>query len=132
MLDEIVSDLEIAAPEVVRQAAHDLAAALAATPQFQAFQAANTRLRQDAEAQAAIRAYQQKQQALQMMLMLNAVSPEDRAELNRLYQAFAMRPSVQTYIQAEAGVRGLCQAIGDRLSHNIGFDFAAACSSGCC
>lgn len=132
MTDLMLSDIAIAPPEAVRHASRDLVAALAETPAFTTFEQAAAAFRQDEAAQSAIQAYQQKQQALQMMLMLNAVSPEDRAELNQLYQAFASRPSVQTYVQAEADLREVCQAVADRLSQQIGFDFAAACGSGCC
>jgi cell fate (sporulation/competence/biofilm development) regulator YlbF (YheA/YmcA/DUF963 family) len=130
--DLIVSDIAIAPPEVVRHATRDLAAALVATPEFTAYEQTAAVFRQDEEAQAAIRAYQLKQQSLQMMLMLNAVSAEDRAELNRLYQGFATRPSVLAYVQAEAELRTVCQAMADRLSQQIGFDFVSACGSGCC
>ena len=102
MTDQMVSDIAITPPEVVRHATRDLAAALAATPAFAAHEQAAAAFRQDEEAQRAVQAYQLKQQSLQMMLMLNAVSPEDRAELNRLYQAFATRPTVLAYVQAEA------------------------------
>ena len=132
MTDLMLSDIVVAPPEVVRHATRDLAAALAETPAFTAFEQAAAAFRQDETVQRAIQAYQQKQQSLQIMLMLNAVSPEDRAELNRLYQAFATQPSVVTYIQAEADVRELCQSVADRLSYYIGVDFAVACGSGCC
>jgi len=132
MTDLILNDIEIAPPEVARHATRDLAAALAETPAFMAFEQAAAVFRQDEAAQRAIQAYQQKQQALQVMLMLNAVSPEDRTELNRLYQAFATRPTVLAYVQAEAELRGTCQAVADRLSEQIGFDFVSACGSGCC
>lgn len=132
MTDQMVSDIAITPPEVVRHATRDLAAALAATPAFAAHEQAAVAFRQDEEAQRAVQAYQLKQQSLQAMLMLNAVSPEDRAELNRLYQAFATRPTVLAYVQAEADLRGVCQAAADRLSQQIGFDFVSACGSGCC
>ena len=128
----MLNDFDIAPPEVVQQAAHDFAAALAATPQFKAFEQAAYAFQQDKDAQTALQAYQAKQQSLQMMLMLNAVSAEDRAELTRLYQAFAGRPSFQAYVRSEADLKALCQEVGDLLSHHIGFDFAAACASGGC
>ncbi|MGC8854959.1 MAG: YlbF family regulator [Halothiobacillaceae bacterium] len=132
MTDLVLSDIAIAPPEVVRHATRDLAAALAQTPAFRAFAQAAAAFRQDEVAQRAVQAYQLKQQSLQMMLMLNAVSAEDRAELNRLYQEFATRPSVLAYVQAEAELRTVCQAVADRLSQQIGFDFVSACGSGCC
>lgn len=94
MFNEELNDVEIAPPSVVLQAASDFAAALAETPQFINFDAAAERLSKDSAAQKAIQAFQAKQHSLQMMLRLNAVSPEDRMELERLQQAFLAEPSV--------------------------------------
>lgn len=132
MTDMVLNDFDIARPEAVQHAAHDFAAALAATSQFRAFEQAACAFQQDKNAQAALLAYQAKQQSLQMMLMLNSVSVTERDELNRLYQAFAGRPSFQAYVRSETDVQTLCQEAGDLLSRHIGFDFAAACSSGGC
>jgi hypothetical protein len=44
---EALSELELASPAVVSQAARDFAVALAATAQFTALEAASERLRQD-------------------------------------------------------------------------------------
>jgi cell fate (sporulation/competence/biofilm development) regulator YlbF (YheA/YmcA/DUF963 family) len=119
MTDLVLSEIAIAPPEVVRHATRDLAGSLAETPAFTAYGQAAAAFRRDETAQRGIQAYQQKQLALQMMLKLNAVSPEDRAELNRLHRSFAGRPSVQTYFQAEADLRGVCQAVVDLLSQQI-------------
>jgi cell fate (sporulation/competence/biofilm development) regulator YlbF (YheA/YmcA/DUF963 family) len=132
MTDIVLNDFDIAPPEVVQHAARDFAAALAASPQFRAFEQSAYALQEDKAAQTALQAYQAKQRSLQMMLMLNSVSVEERDELTRLYQAFAGRPSFQAYVRAEADVRTLCQEAGDLLSRHIGFDFAAACASGGC
>lgn len=126
------AELEVAPPSVVKQAAQDVALALKQTTEYRLLESAAAALNADVEAQQAIEAYRTKQQALQMMLQLNAVSPEDRMELNRLYQAFALRKSVQEYTTAEAAFRTLCQVAGDYLSNRIGFDFAATASAGCC
>lgn len=126
------AELEIAPPSVVKHAATDLAAALKQTLEYKMLEIASAALNADTEAQQAIAAYRAKQQALQMMLQLNAVSPEDRMEMNKLYKAFALRSSVQEYTAAEAAFRSLCLLAGDYLSNQIGFDFAASCSSGCC
>lgn len=125
------AELEAASPSV-KQAARNVALALKQTPEYRLLESAAAALNADTEAQQAIEAYRAKQQSLQMMLQLNAVSQEERMELNRLYQAFALRKSVQEYVLAEAAFRTLCQAAGDYLSNRIGFDFAATVSSGCC
>jgi len=116
----------------VRGAARAFARVLVETEAFQAFEQATERLRQDEPAQHAVKAFQSKQQSLQMMLMLNAVSPEDQEELERLRLAFLSEPSVATYLEAQERIAAICQAAADHLSQRIGLSFAAACGPGCC
>jgi cell fate (sporulation/competence/biofilm development) regulator YlbF (YheA/YmcA/DUF963 family) len=132
MNDFALNELELAPPEVVIQSARDFAVALAETPQFRTFEAATDRLNNDLIAQRAMEAYQTKQESLQTMLMLNAVSAEERADLEQLRMAFMNQPSVVMYFQAQADLMAICQASADWLSEAIGLNFAVACGSGCC
>ncbi len=132
MTDVALNELELAPPEVVRQAACDFAAVLAETPQFKAYEEAAERLNHDPVAQRAIDAYQAKRESLQAMLMLNAVSEADQAELQRLQNVFSSAPAVMAYAQAQADLMAICQASADGLSEAIGLNYAAACGSGCC
>ena len=132
MTDFALNELELAPPSVVRQAAAEFAAALADTTQYKAFEAAGERLRHDEAAQQAMEAFQTKQNSLQALLMLNAVSSEEQAELEQLRNAFLAEASVVAYLQSEADFRTLCQATADGLGQHIGLNFAAACASGCC
>jgi cell fate (sporulation/competence/biofilm development) regulator YlbF (YheA/YmcA/DUF963 family) len=116
----------------VRAAAHALAQALVETPQFQVFDQASEALGNDQAAQEAIVAYQTKQQSLQMMLMLKAVSAEDKAELARLERAFMAHPTVAAYLQAQQDLTDLFQSTAALLSDRIGLSFTAACGPGCC
>jgi cell fate (sporulation/competence/biofilm development) regulator YlbF (YheA/YmcA/DUF963 family) len=132
MIDAALNDLELAPPSVVEQAARDFATALAETPQFRAYEETAERLRNDEAAQRAIGAYQARQQALQTLLMLNAVSAEEGAELERLRLAFLSEPAVAAYLQSQAELAALCQATADLLSQHVGLSFASACRPGCC
>lgn len=116
----------------VHVAAHAFARAIAESAEFQAFERAAERLSQDKIAQEAIRAFQNKRQSLQMMLTLNAVSPEDRTELERLQKAFLDQPSVIEYMEAQEKLTNLCQATANLLSERIGLSYVAACGPGCC
>ncbi len=116
----------------VQMAAHAFAQSLAESAEFQAFEQASEWLRQDETAQQAILAFQNKQQSLQMMLRLNAVSPQDQAELEGLQQGFLNQPSVAAYLQAQEELNLLCQAAANQLSERIGLSFTAACGPGCC
>ena len=132
MNDYDLNELELAPPEVVRQAARDFAAVLAETPQFKAYEEATDRLNHDPAAQQAIDAFQAKRESLQALLLLNAVSDADQAELQRLQRAFSSAPAVAAYAQAQADLMAICQASADWLSEAIGLNYAAACGSGCC
>lgn len=131
-MDLLENDLDIAPTSVVLQAASDFAAALAEMPQFQAFEQASERFRQDRAAQQAMQAYQQKKQSLQFLLMLNAVSPDQHAELEQLRIAFIRQPVVQEYFAAQTELASLCQLLGDMLSESIGLNYAAVCGASCC
>lgn len=126
------SDLEIAPLSVIKQAARDFAGALVSSPQFQLFEAASVRLREDLEAQQAMQLYQEKQQSLQALLLLDAVSEEERAELEHLRKVFLDEPAVIDCLEAEANLRTLCQKTAADLSQMIEFNFVAACGTGCC
>jgi cell fate (sporulation/competence/biofilm development) regulator YlbF (YheA/YmcA/DUF963 family) len=116
----------------VYTAAHAFAQSLAESAEFQAYGHASEGLGQDETAQKAIRAFQNKQQSLQMLLRLNAVSSEDRAELERLQKAFMDQTAVMAYLEAQEELNALCQAAANLLSERIGLSFTAACGPGCC
>ncbi len=122
----------VAAPVPAVQAARDLAAVLAETPEFQAFEHASQALRADPTAGQAIRALQAKQQALRAVLALGAASPEEQAELAELDRAVRAHPAISAYTRAQAELTALCQIIGDVLSDNTGLNFAAVCGAGGC
>jgi cell fate (sporulation/competence/biofilm development) regulator YlbF (YheA/YmcA/DUF963 family) len=92
---------------------------LAETAVFQRFEQASERMQADAAAQAAMNAFQQKQQSLQALLMLNAVSPADRSELQRLQEAFFNQPTVTALLEAQDDLTGVCQMASGILSNRI-------------
>lgn len=127
-----LNELDIADPSVVRAAARDFAAALSESPQFKAFEQAAERFHQDQSAQQVLQAYQEKQMAWRALLMLNALSPEQKTELESLQSAFVNHPIVQDYFKTQTDLATLCQTLGDALSESIGLNYAAACGVSCC
>lgn len=128
-----INELEIATKPVVMNTARRFTEALAETPQFLAFEETYQAFRQDAEAQMAYQALQQKQESLQMMMMLDAVDEDERLELQNLQAKFYQQESVQTYLEAQENLISLCQEIGEILSDATGLDFGSACRiGGCC
>jgi len=103
-----------------------------AEPHYQAYVAASSRLETDSKARSALVALQRRQQALQAVSRLSAVSPEEQAELEALREAFVSVPAVAAFVAAESKLKALCQAAGSQLSQSLGIDFAGACSTGCC
>jgi cell fate (sporulation/competence/biofilm development) regulator YlbF (YheA/YmcA/DUF963 family) len=116
----------------IDQAIKDFAMALTEADVFQVFEVAAQKLRQDQEAQEVIAAFQEKQNSLQMMLKLNAVSPEDRGELERLHNAFVSNPTVAAYLEAQENLTTTCQAVAQLLNQSTGLSFSTACRPGCC
>jgi cell fate (sporulation/competence/biofilm development) regulator YlbF (YheA/YmcA/DUF963 family) len=114
------------------RAAKELAAAITQTAEFTAFERAFLRLREDGRAQQALVAFETKQQELQAVLMLGAASEEEHAELERLRQAWMDEASVTEYLNAQASLAALSQAVDRHLSDRIGLGFAAACRPSCC
>ena len=125
-------DVILVMGEQVVQAARDFSEALSETAQYQAWEQATWSLRQDQAAQSLAEKLQAKQRELEPLLMLGAASAEQRAELERLRTEYLALPAITAYMQAEAGLRALCQATNMVLSQAAGLDFAANCASGCC
>lgn len=127
------NDLEIASQEVVMQAAKQFAEAFAETPQYRKLEQTYTDFSQDTEAQKARSEFLIKQASLKGLMRLNAVSAEDRQELQRLQNRFNSQPSVLRYGKAQDDVVMIAQEIGDLLSEAIGLDYANSCrTGGCC
>lgn len=132
---EIGSDALVEEPTwrlAVEQAARSFAAALTETPQYKAFERAYLRFRDDERAQEAMRAFEEQQRSLQPLLMLGAASDEQRAELDRLREAWMAEPSVAEYLEAQTSLSTLARAIDRVLSDRTGIGFAATCRPSCC
>ncbi len=133
MVDTTWNELEVASKSTVMQTARQFAEALVDTVQFRTFEQAYYNFRQDAEAQSAIQGFQKKQASLKVLLMLNAVSAEDRQELQTLLDRVNQRQSVIEYNQAQQALVSISQEIGDQLSQAIGLDYGNSCrTGGCC
>ena len=112
-------------------AAREFAAALAETAEYRAFDEAQVALRRDQVAQDAIRAFQDKQQALSWKLRLGLVADAEQQELQRLEQAMLALPAVQAYVQAQEALSRLCGELAGLISDAIRLDFAGVCGPGC-
>ena len=132
MDDKAINDIEVAPTSVVKQSARNFASVLAETPQFKTFEQAAERFRQDQAAQQAMKAFQQKQKDWRALIMLNALSPEQHAELDTLKNAFVSQLVVEEYLKSQSDLATLCQMLGDAISESLGFNYAASCGVSCC
>ncbi len=119
-------------PAEVQTAVAAFAAALAETPEFQAFEEAAVVFKGDQIARQAVRLFQEKLKSLQLMQQLGAVTPEELEELKQLRQAMMDQPSVRAYVESQDELIRVCQAAAQEISGVIGLDFANACVPGCC
>lgn len=126
-----MDDLTVDVTTDLHEALHTLAAVLRDTPTFIKFKQAAASLEQDNEAQQAIVAYQSKQQSLRALIMLNALSAEDRAELEQLERAVYTNATIAAYLEAQDELIDLCCAVNDRISDAVGMRFALK-RGGCC
>lgn len=113
------------------EAAREFAEALAETEEYQAFERAQAALQRDGAAQEAIRAFQERQQALGWELRFGIASDEDRAALQQLERAMLAVPSVQAYLEAQERLSRLCGELATLISETIGLSFVAGCGPGC-
>jgi len=132
MNDMELNDIEVASPSVVLVAARDFATAMSETPQFKAFEQAYEAFNNDVAAHQSLSAYQDKAKSLRAVLMLNAVSETERAELESLKNDYMTRPTVQAYAAAESELTALCQQAASMISAATGLNYAASCGASCC
>jgi cell fate (sporulation/competence/biofilm development) regulator YlbF (YheA/YmcA/DUF963 family) len=116
----------------VRIPARAFAEALADMPEFHAFEDAAVVFKHDRAAQEAVRQFEEKQRALQMIQQLGVLEQAELNELDRLRHAMVNQPRVRAYVDAQNDLILLCQAAAKELSAAIELDFAGACASECC
>ena len=132
MNEKVMNDMEVAPTSAVKQTARNFAGVLAETPQFRSFQQVAECFRHDQTAQQAMQAFQEKQRAWRALIMLNALNPEQHAELESLKNAFMNQTVVVEYFKAQSDLVSLCQTLGNAISESIGLNYAAACGASCC
>jgi cell fate (sporulation/competence/biofilm development) regulator YlbF (YheA/YmcA/DUF963 family) len=126
-----MSELTLEVSTGLRQAVQTLATALRETPAFARFEKAALQFQNDEMARQTIAELQSKQQALQAMIMLNALNAEDRAELERLERAVYASETIKAYIEAQDELANQCLELNDYISQSVGMRFAVR-QGGCC
>jgi cell fate (sporulation/competence/biofilm development) regulator YlbF (YheA/YmcA/DUF963 family) len=113
-------------------AADALGVTLRESAEFAALVGADRDLAADEAAQAAMEAFQRRQDELRMELTFRTLTDEHKAELEHLQTVMYEVPSVAAYLRAQAALADLCRQAAAVVSAEIGIDFAANCGSSCC
>ena len=130
MMPEITMETSIAVNETgVSQTVRSLAAALKATPEFQALLQAAQAVHTDETVQNLLRQIRIRQSGLQ----LSQHNPAGQARTTRELQAeLEAQPAVWAYRQAEPTARELFLAVDAAIGATAGVDFAANAKRSCC
>ncbi len=117
----------------VRTAARAFGAALKSSNEFHALLAADEAVATDAEANAAIAAFEQLQQDLRAEITVGVLTDAHRADLERSQEAMLGVPTVAAYAAAMSAFQDVCRDTASVVTAEIGLDFAAnSRSGGCC
>ena len=117
----------------VHAAARAFGAALKSSPEFTALLAADEAISTDAEANAAIVAFEQLQQDYRAEMTVGVLTDAHRADLERGQAAMLAVPTVAAYAAAMSAFQDVCRDTASVVTAEIGIDFAAnSRSGGCC
>ena len=112
----------------VEAALREFLDALGESETYQRFVAADEALKEDADAMALLREYQQKQQQMQR----GGFDESVMAELKELKSELSDNETVQRQQAAQADLVELLQQTNDVISEEIGEEFAQSTGGGCC
>lgn len=117
----------------VRTAARAFGAALKSSNEFTALLAADEAVATDADANAAIAAFEQLQQDFRAEITVGGLTDAHRADLERSQEAMLSVPTVAAYAAAMSAFQDVCRDTASVVTAEIGIDFAAnSRSGGCC
>ena len=116
----------------VLDAAHQLGRALAESPAYEAFEAADQRVRDDADAQQALQAMREAQQRLGWRARAGALTEDERNELMALNAEVRRQPAIQAIQSAQSTLMAEARAAADIITDAAGVDFASTCGPGGC
>ena len=117
----------------VRDAARAFGAALKSSPEFTALLASDEAISTDAEANAAIAAFEQLQQDYRAEITVGVLTDAHRAELEQSQAEMLGVPTVAAYAAAMSAFQDVCRDTASVVTAEIGIDFAAnSRSGGCC
>jgi len=111
--------------------ARDLGAALAATPEHEAFVAARAAVEDDPEAQALIEEFERKRDAFEAARSREEATRAQLHELERLQSDLHEVETVSEFLSAKTALEARLDAVEAAVSDPLALDFGTA-AGGCC
>jgi cell fate (sporulation/competence/biofilm development) regulator YlbF (YheA/YmcA/DUF963 family) len=111
--------------------ARDLGAALAATPEHEAFVAARAAVEDDPEAQALIEEFEREREAFEAARARDEATRGDLRELERLQAELHDRETVSEFLAAKAALEDRLDAAAAAVSDPLALEFGAG-TGDCC
>jgi cell fate (sporulation/competence/biofilm development) regulator YlbF (YheA/YmcA/DUF963 family) len=110
----------------------NFSSAFTSSQEYKKFKATYSFMNQDSAAQMELKAFKQKQQAINQTFRQDGDRENALAELKKLQNSLLKNPAIANYTSAQEALMNICTDAGGMLSKNIGLDYAAVCAPSCC
>jgi cell fate (sporulation/competence/biofilm development) regulator YlbF (YheA/YmcA/DUF963 family) len=116
------------------EASKRFARAIVESPQFQRFEEASRRLRDDPAAQQLLSDFQQAQQLQQMMQSWGGTPTQEAERLDQAKQQMLANATLRQYFESQDEIVLILKELNVHMTEKLGFDFAglAKPAGGCC
>jgi cell fate (sporulation/competence/biofilm development) regulator YlbF (YheA/YmcA/DUF963 family) len=110
----------------------NFSSAFTSSQEYKKFETTYSFMNQDSAAQTELKAFKQKQQAINQTFRQDGDREKALAELEKLQNSLLKNPAIANYTAAQEALMNICTDAGGMLSKDIGLDYAAVCAPNCC
>jgi cell fate (sporulation/competence/biofilm development) regulator YlbF (YheA/YmcA/DUF963 family) len=109
----------------------ELGEAIAATPEYEAFEEAKAAVENDKEIQAEIREFQRLREEFMMARQTGEATQEALQKVQSAQQDLHSKPVMAEYLEAQADLQERLEAVNEAISEPLAVDFGGE-AGGCC
>lgn len=109
----------------------ELGERIAATPQYDEFEAAKVAVEADDEAQERIEEFQQLRQEFMLARQTGSADQESLEKVQRAQDALHSLPVMEEYLEAQSALQDRLEAVNEAISEPLAVDFGGE-AGGCC
>ena len=117
---------------VVMSSARELAKVLAASREFQAFDAAQSALIADRAVHERLQTFERRREELRRASAWGGASAGDQRALEEEWESLSHAPALQAFLAAQSELLAFLQDVGTVLIAEVGIDYGALVGSGGC